>query len=753
MTIAGWSEENRAEAVESTLREMEALGKRMRELIAAQPPLDLLGYIYGEKLCKAMNEMTAEQEQSSDQTPQTDVTQFLLEYVHAVLASTPTDGTSFDEVAGVELFDCASKLIEKSMLYAIISTGAAENVSAYIQFQAMANWVSVRGKRYPVLEGEFYEFALEPHDSTLREIYGIGAKEIATGFQKIANSLRSGHADAAETIAGQVDAAADLAESKKKLAAQAFEDLLWGGICSVSRHTQLPPVLLADLAYQRGEENDFFDDGPFSGTPFRTLPARMKPLIKINENYYTMDTSFIRDSGYRALIYNMLQKKQEYKKDFRTRQQKMSESAFFKIFDHQLSGAVIHQEVWYKDPVTKNWFENDTLIVIDDMLILVEAKAGTAATIASPALDFTRHELAIQELVINAYTQCKRFFEYMASSPEVPIFRFNRGRYEECDRLKISDYRIMIPIGLTVESFAPFSANCKNLRDDAPVLGKHPFISLSIDDLFVLKRFLPTTGELAHYFEVRQAVAAIRGAYLFDEADHLGSYISKNRFDIDLLKQITEKSQNLVIWDGMSRIIDSQFEGCDWETRPVATQYFPTELLGLLRALNRSRAPGWLAAESLFRTYGDEGKQDVADQLAACRATLDKYPYRYFSFFGDSSVFVWLTRADVLDNHSLMKAKASTAALSGKAQDMIAIIVIADPIEGYISAERFDFDLPPRRTPATNHIFEDATRMLSRQKRIFVGKDAQPAAGFKKTGRNEPCWCGSGAKFKKCHGP
>lgn len=30
--------------------------------------------------------------------------------------------------------------------------------------------------------------------------------------------------------------------------------------------------------------------------------------------------------------------------------------------------------------------------------------------------------------------------------------------------------------------------------------------------------------------------------------------------------------------------------------------------------------------------------------------------------------------------------------------------------------------------------------------------DPQGAAPSKKLGRNDPCWCGSGKKFKKCHG-
>jgi uncharacterized protein YecA (UPF0149 family) len=32
------------------------------------------------------------------------------------------------------------------------------------------------------------------------------------------------------------------------------------------------------------------------------------------------------------------------------------------------------------------------------------------------------------------------------------------------------------------------------------------------------------------------------------------------------------------------------------------------------------------------------------------------------------------------------------------------------------------------------------------------GRPASASAPRKLPGRNEPCWCGSGKKFKKCHG-
>ena len=284
-----------------------------------------------------------------------------------------------------------------------------------------------------------------------------------------------------------------------------------------------------------------------------------------------------------------------------------------------------------------------------------------------------------------------------------------------------------------------------------PLLGKHPFLSLSIDDLFVLKRFLPTMGELAHYLEVRQAVAGMRGVHLFDEFDHLGAYIEQNRFDQNIEEQLASGNPSMILWDGMSAGVDGHFARRDWETCPVPTQTFPHELLGLLRALNQTRAPGWLKAESVIRSYGEEGRNNLAGMLERCRATLDDHPERYFQVLGTPSLFIWMQRASTVPSSQTYNAKASAAALAANTNEMVAILVLADVRGGYIAASHFTVEVPAQRTAENAAIFEDAERMRARQVPISAST-GEKRAPTRLPGRNEPCWCGSRLKFKKCHG-
>lgn len=760
------------------LKEMREIAAKIRSLVNGMPPKDLLGYIYAQFLMKSNKTTSSILDTDISNEERNDV-QFLLEYVHAILASDVDPGdVVFDEAECGELFALSRELRNKAMMFAIVSSVNTENDdfgsdTADIEFHAKSSWVMLRGNRYQVLEDEFYQYALAPHDDVLKDIYGIGAIEIAEGFQHLANATRMGQAKAIKEMRKQFQAVQDFAAKQekpledvmeewvkanpqlKKNAGLAMDDMLRGGITNVSRHTKLPSEFLADLAYQRGEDIDFFSDGEYSGTPYRTLPARKKPLIKLDEDYFAVDPCFIRDAGYRSLLFNLLQKRPDYKETFKERQKVMSEAAFPDILAEQLAGAIVYHEVYYKDPKTKQWAENDTLVLIDDVLYLVEAKAGAAATIASPELDFKRHSQSIKDLILKAYNQCERFFEYLQSADEVPIFNLINGKYEEIGRLCHSDYRVMLPIGLTVESFSPFSAFSKNLSQVKPLLGQHSFISISIDDLFVLRRMLPTPGVFAHYMEVRQAIAGLRQGLLYDEFDHLGAYLTKNRFDQDIIEQSKGEGAGLVICEGLSGIVDIFFESEEWETAPKPTQYFPDVVLKTLSALDSSRKPGWLSVDSLIRDFGEEARNKFGKYLSDLDKTLDQYPARYFAFGGEVvPIFVWMQNSQYEVEWGKVNDRASAVAISIDAKELMGVLIKVGKDRVYETAQHVRVNVPTEKTESNEHIYEEAKRMSERTKRPISSREPNNIEPEKKrkTVRNEPCPCGSGKKYKKCHG-
>ena len=188
-----------------------------------------------------------------------------------------------------------------------------------------------------------------------------------------------------------------------------------------------------------------------------------------------------RDATYRAIQRGLRTRLCEQREEWDKRQQNLTEAAFPRIFYKQLANAKIFSGIYYQDPISGQWVENDIVILLDDVLIQIEVKAGIGA-IDSPATNFQRHVRVIQNLIIKAYKQTKRFFDYLASADEVALYAHTDNEYIEIQRIRLSDFRLLIPIGLTVESFTPFSTMCKVFPEILPNLGKYPFLSMSIEE-------------------------------------------------------------------------------------------------------------------------------------------------------------------------------------------------------------------------------------------------------------------------------
>ena len=529
-----------------------------------------------------------------------------------------------------------------------------------------------------------------------------------------------------------------------------FVDLFQAGSHNASLKSGLPEALLEDLSYDRGEDNEFFSEGPLQATPFRTLPVRKKPLIEIEGHRYALDACQMRDAGYRAILYNIQVRRPGAANTIRIAQGAMCEKAFPEIFSDYLRGARIYQSVYYRDPATRQWVENDVLILLDDVLIQIEAKSGAAATIASPASDFGRHASALTRLVLDAYRQCGRFFAYLHSDNEVPIYTRQGKRYVEVDRIRHADYRLKVPIGLTVETFSPFSAMSKTLPELVPIEGRHAFLSISIDELFVLRRFLPTAGALAHYLLVRQAAAAKPELHLFDELDNLGAYLARNRYDTAYHDEHDAQNAQLIVVDGASEAIDQYFSTPNAPVDPPPIQGMPSILIDLLSLIDRDRPVGWLELDAHIRDYDAETRDRLSKELETTYQTLQTQKRRRMVLGGERPLFLWAERVEATTNDAEVGRRAAAAAIATRSNDLIAARLYVNARAKLAAVAMVPVVVPPPGTQERRLIEEDAQGLINRS-RSMAQAQAAPKAPTK-TGRNQPCWCGSGKKFKKCHG-
>jgi hypothetical protein len=634
--------------VDATRAALELASARLRDAILKCAPKPLLGFLW---LQGARLHAGVEGNKPLVEVDPCDVT-MAMEYLHAVLSSCQADtwgtDTSIDTASNVLLH--AANVRQISLVYShLVNKGIQEGDFAHhsseLHFLALSSWILSRAYRYGVLESEFLKFVLEPHSDALQRAYGIDAGAIADGLQAAINSL----------IRREISLAQLMSTLDGKI------EHISTDLNNVSRTSGLPACLLDDLSCTLGENSEFFATGPFCGTPLRTLPGRLKPLVQLDDGHYACDPYFLRDSTYRAIQRGLRKRLPEYDAQWTKRQTEATEVGFKKIFHRQLSGAEILQSVYYREAGTDKWCELDLLVMLDDVLFVVEVKGGVMPTY-SPELDFEKYRAKVEQLIKNAYHQGERFLKYAHSRPEVVLFQLDKDNKKRRVRtLRLCDYRLVFPIGLTIESFVPFSAASKQLSGVKPILGKFPFVAMAIDDLFILNRFLPTAGELMHYLMVRQQLAGIRQLMLIDEADHLGLYVSYKRYDIAADFFTCQGIERIVI-EHPAKPVDTYFNLENWEDASPPRQYFPHRFSQILDALNASRSPGFLRTDSLIRDLSAQMREQLDVSIEAELPKLQVVTHRRILILGKFPCLVWLQRADYVDFIGEHREAAESAA-------------------------------------------------------------------------------------------
>jgi len=637
---------------------------------------------------------------------------FAMEYVHAVVAS---DGISHAEFANVnektanEILALAQTALEKCFMYGMVQSKHDDSWPEFenqkLAFEILSNWVMIRGKRYQVLEEEFFAYCLKTHDEILRELYGVDGSTIAKEIQNITDSLRQGMAKSAEIMMSLMEQTGDEADEVgqnmrdylpkmidkhpevAEKAQNAIKDMFFGGSFNLSRQTNLPRDFLEDLSFDPGENSDFFDGSDFSGTPFKTLPARIKPLINIDGDYYCTEPNFVRDSTYRAIQRAIIARRPEYREIWNAKQKELSEQSFPDIMKHHLTGANCLGEVYY--PIGKGqWAETDCVILCDDVLISIECKAGVEP-LNPPAENIGGHLKSVERLLLSAYRQSKRFIDYIYSGTEVALFSKNvASGYTEIAKVKTENLRHIFPIGLTLESFTPFSASIKELEEVKPIADKHDFFALSIDDLIATKYILSGTGEFLHYLEVRQALAAMKNVMLFDEMDHLGAYVSNNRVDQTAKEMMEKENADLIYLDSFDAdVIGPYFQDPDYPDVEPRRQQYPERLLELFAALEKRGAKNWLNGDSFLRNMGSDGREQFRDHFDKALPNLRTREATFFATGGQVPAVFWLERNDGVNRFDEAIHKAQSILLAFDEEEMMLFRIKISQTGGMDAAE------------------------------------------------------------------
>jgi hypothetical protein len=253
----------------------------------------------------------------------------------------------------------------------------------------------------------------------------------------------------------------------------------------------------------------------------------------------------------------------------------------------------------------------------------------------------------------------------------------------------------------------------------APILGQYPFVSMSVDDVFVLSRLLPTSVELFHYLSVRQRVAGQVDAAYVDELDHLGTYITQNRVDM-LNEEQFAQGVALLMHAGASKVVDDYFMDPEWASKPPPRQPYPELLQKFLAANDAARWPTFLLADAILRDFSTEWRQQLQERISKLLPTLKEHPSRWTVIAGETATLVWLQRTGH-DDDQAMRMKAEAAALALGLPLCEVVVLCVSPRGEFEGGRAVIVHAPSPSAPSYRERFEEGQKMMGRSAPLRPG--------------------------------
>jgi hypothetical protein len=251
-----------------------------------------------------------------------------------------------------------------------------------------------------------------------------------------------------------------------------------------------------------------------------------------------------------------------------------------------------------------------------------------------------------------------------------------------------------------------------------------------------------------HYLEQRLRAYHNPLAHPDDELDYIGMYFTHNNFDM-LTKEAEDPTH--ITWNGYREIVDKYYDELISGGSPQKP--IQGDIYGLfskvLTKLEESRKPGTARACSWLLDFGSEGREQFNSLVSNCIELQSSgrriRPGSMLSKDGTVLVFC-LTPDFEAPSKTWMREYALALVHSMQGRDLLVLEIGFKSndiawVNGDILGQRHLNEISAERLLELSEKYG--------QSRLNAFRKSRPG---KKIGRNEKCPCGSGRKFKACHG-
>jgi hypothetical protein len=187
------------------------------------------------------------------------------------------------------------------------------------------------------------------------------------------------------------------------------------------------------------------------------------------------------------------------------------------------------------------------------------------------------------------------------------------------------------------------------------------------------------------------------------------------------MRQQLEKADR-VAWDSFSDNVDRHFERDSWETEPVPSQVYPSEVAQILNILDRDQPRGWLRVDSTIRDFDSEGRDKLAVTLRDLASSLKETRVRRFLFGNTQPIQIWLTCEQAKPTVAEMQREGEIACLAANVSRVSVLRLQCDMNGTILRSTCRQVATPPIIRNDHAALVAEAARQRARYLAAFKGK-------------------------------
>lgn len=388
--------------------------------------------------------------------------------------------------------------------------------------------------------------------------------------------------------------------------------------------------------------------------------------------------------------------------------------------------------------------EADLIVLWGPFLILAESKGKK---VDQDAFRTGGHKLknAISKNIEDSFAQTQRFVRALEASGSLIVKEKATSRTIKVDG---SDLRRIMPISVTLQHLAGIPTQLAVTRRLGLFRGDAYPWSVCIDDLDVITRFSATADVFLHYLDRRIAHQKLDIGIKGDELEIFGQYLD-NRLHPDVYENRPElragQEKKVISFAGGDERFEpfyvAEWYGTEPPEEPVELDV-PDEVWAVLNELRTRSDYGarWIAFALLglnnpallklasalreMRIMNAVGERTLRITMREGSVVINIMAHQGMT---DAEFFHNVTVRSRMEHY---RAKAGTTVSIGINQNTDKAFEVAQWLEGEWEHE------------------EEIEELLNADRE--KPRNLIPSSNAKEPGRNDPCLCGSGIKFKKC---